>query len=82
MTDTWQSMGEENDEKVIKELYDFRVSKNLMDKAKEDCIFMHCLPANRDQEVEESVIDGVKSRIWEEASNRLHVQKQILRILI
>ena len=82
MTDTWQSMGEENDEKVIKELYDFRVSKNLMDKAKEDCIFMHCLPANRDQEVEESVIDGVKSRIWKEASNRLHVQKQILRILI
>ena len=82
MTDTWQSMGEENDEKVIKELYDFRVSKNLMDKAKEDCIFMHCLPANRDQEVEESVIDGVKSRIWEEASNRLHIQKQILRMLI
>ena len=82
MTDTWQSMGEKSDENVIKELNGFRVTKSLMDKAKEDCIFMHCLPANRDQEVEESVIDGVKSRIWKEASNRLHIQKQILRMLI
>ena len=82
MTDTWQSMGEETDENVIKELYDFRVTKFLMDKAKKDCMFSHCLPANRGQEVEDSVIDGANSRIWKEASNRLHVQKQILRILI
>ncbi len=82
MTDTWHSMGEETDQNVIKELDDFRVTKSLMDKAKKNCIFMHCLPANRGQEVEETVIDGANSRIWEEASNRLHVQKQILRILI
>ena len=82
MTDTWQSMGEETDEQVIRELHDYRVTKSLMDKAKKDCMFMHCLPANRGQEVEEAVIDGANSRIWEEASNRLHVQKQILRILI
>ena len=82
MTDTWQSMGEETDEQVIKELHDFRVTKSLMNKAKKDCMFMHCLPANRGQEVEEGVIDGANSRIWEEASNRLHVQKQILRILL
>ena len=82
MTDTWQSMGEETDEQVIRELHDYRVTKSLMNKAKKDCIFMHCLPANRGQEVEEAVIDGANSRIWEEASNRLHVQKQILRILI
>ena len=82
MTDTWQSMGEETDEQVIRELHDYRVTKSLMNKAKKDCMFMHCLPANRGQEVEESVIDGANSRIWEEASNRLHVQKQILRILI
>ena len=82
MTDTWQSMGEKSDENVIKELNGFRVTKSLMDKAKDDCIFTHCLPANRGQEVEESVIDGANSRIWEEASNRLHIQKQILRTLI
>ncbi len=82
MTDTWQSMGEETDEQVIRELHDYRVTKSLMNKAKKNCLFMHCLPANRGQEVEEAVIDGANSRIWEEASNRLHVQKQILRILI
>ena len=82
MTDTWQSMGEETDEQVIRELHDYRVTKSLMNKAKKDCMFMHCLPANRGQEVEEAVIDGANSKIWEEASNRLHVQKQILRILI
>ena len=53
-----------------------------MDRAKKDCIFMHCLPANRNQEVEDSVIDGANSRVWEEAVNRLHVQKQILRKLL
>ncbi len=82
ITDTWQSMGEETDEQVIKELHNFRVTKSLMNKAKKDCMFMHCLPANRGQEVEEVVIDGANSKIWEEASNRLHVQKQILRILV
>ncbi len=82
MTDTWQSMGEETDDKMINELNDFKVTKSIMDRAKKDCIFMHCLPANRDQEVEESVIDGVNSRVWEEAVNRLHIQKQILRKLL
>ena len=82
MTDTWQSMGEETDEQLNKELQDYRVTKSLMSKAKKDCLFMHCLPANRGQEVEELVIDGSNSRIWQEASNRLHVQKQILRNLI
>ena len=82
MTDTWQSMGEETNEQLIRELHDFRVTKSLMNKAKKDCLFMHCLPANRGQEVEELVIDGGNSRIWEEASNRLHFQKQILRMLI
>ena len=82
MTDTWQSMGEETDDKMINELNDFKVTKSIMDRAKKDCIFMHCLPANRDQEVEESVIDGVNSKVWEEAVNRLHIQKQILRKLL
>ena len=50
-----------------------------MSSAKKDSIFMHCLPANRNQEVEKEVIDGPQSRVWQEASNRLHVQKQILK---
>ena len=82
MTDTWQSMGEETNDKMINELDDFKVTKSIMGRAKKDCIFMHCLPANRDQEVEGSVIDGTNSRVWEEANNRLHIQKQILRTLL
>ena len=81
MTDTWHSMGEETDDKMINELDDFKVTRSIMDRANKDCIFMHCLPANRYQEVEESVIDGANSRIWEEVTNRLHIQKQILRKL-
>ncbi len=49
-----------------------------MNKAKKDVIFMHCLPAKRDQEVTADVIDGPKSVVWDEAENRLHVQKALL----
>jgi ornithine carbamoyltransferase len=79
MTDTWKSMGEnikKQDYDLIKE---FRVTEKVMNKAKLDSIFMHCLPANRNEEVEESVIDGNNSRVWQEAGNRLFVQKEILK---
>ena len=49
-----------------------------MEMAPSECLFMHCLPANRNQEVEAKVIDGPSSRVWQEAENRLHIQKQIL----
>ena len=81
MTDTWKSMGEDTknyDYDLIKE---FRVTEKIMKKAKSDSIFMHCLPANRNEEVESSVIDGSNSRVWQEASNRLFVQKEILKEL-
>ncbi len=79
MTDTWKSMGEnikKQDYDLIKE---FRVTEKVMNKTKSDSIFMHCLPANRNEEVEASVIDGNNSRVWQEASNRLFVQKEILK---
>ena len=82
MTDTWQSMGDQHNSDELSILNEFKVTNSIMNLAKKESIFMHCLPANRGQEVEESVIDGGNSKIWEEASNRLHVQKQILRILV
>ena len=63
---------------LIKE---FRVTEKIMQKTKSDSIFMHCLPANRNEEVEASVMDGSNSRVWQEASNRLYVQKEILKVL-
>ena len=64
--------------KRIKALTPYTVNKKLMSYASKDAIFMHCLPAHRGQEVEEDVIDGPQSVVWDEAENRLHVQKAIL----
>ena len=79
MTDTWQSMGENTNSRDYNLIKEFRVTEDIMKLTKTDSIFMHCLPANRNEEVEGSVIDGKKSRVWQEAHNRLFVQKQILR---
>ena len=78
LTDTWESMGERVDQKDLIELQKYKVTQNLMDMTPSGCLFMHCLPANRSQEVEAQVIDGPSSRVWQEAENRLHIQKQIL----
>ncbi len=78
VTDTWESMGEQTEHKDLMNLENYRVSKSIMDMTPSDCLFMHCLPANRNQEVEAQVIDGSSSRVWQEAENRLHIQKQIL----
>ena len=79
MTDTWKSMGENIKKQDYDLLKEFRVTEKVMNKAKSDSIFMHCLPANRNEEVEASVIDGNNSRVWQEASNRLFIQKEILK---
>jgi ornithine carbamoyltransferase len=78
VTDTWFSMGIE--EGAIREqlLAPYRVDETLMALAKPDALFMHCLPAHRDQEVSAGVIDGPQSVVWDEAENRLHAQKGIL----
>lgn len=78
ITDTFISMGDENAEKRLQDLAPYQVDENLMSNAKEDAIFMHCLPAHRGEEVTADVIDGPKSVIWDEAENRLHIQKAIL----
>ena len=78
VTDTWVSMGVEASVNRHNLLAPYRVDERLMAKAKPDAIFMHCLPAKRGEEVTAGVIDGPQSVVWDEAENRLHVQKGIL----
>jgi ornithine carbamoyltransferase len=78
VTDTWVSMGVEASVNRHNLLAPYRVDESLMAKAKPDAIFMHCLPAKRGEEVTAGVIDGPQSAVWDEAENRLHVQKGIL----
>ncbi len=78
MSDTFVSIHNANSDRIKKFLPKFQVNQSLMNKAKKDAIFMHCLPAKRDQEVTSDVIDGSHSVVWDEAENRLHVQKALL----
>jgi ornithine carbamoyltransferase len=78
VADTWVSMGVEASVNRHNLLAPYRVDEQLMAKAKPDAIFMHCLPAKRGEEVTAGVIDGPQSVVWDEAENRLHVQKGIL----
>ncbi len=78
VTDTWVSMGDEAADRRRKILAPYCVDDRLMAAAKPDALFMHCLPAHRDEEVSASVMDGLQSVVWDEAENRLHAQKAIL----
>jgi ornithine carbamoyltransferase len=78
VTDTWVSMGDEDVGTRHNMLAPYRVDDALMKRAAKDALFMHCLPAHRGDEVTASVIDGPQSVVWDEAENRLHVQKAIL----
>jgi len=78
VTDTWISMGDEANVNRHNMLAPYRVDEYLMTHAKPDAIFMHCLPVKRGEEVTAGVIDGPQSVVWDEAENRLHVQKGIL----
>jgi ornithine carbamoyltransferase len=78
MTDTFVSIHNTNSDRIKKFLPKFQVNSSLMNNAKKDAIFMHCLPAKREQEVTSDVIDGPQSVVWDEAENRLHVQKALL----
>lgn len=82
-TDTWVSMGDEEDkEKLVKKFSDFQVNENVMKMAKPDAIFMHDTPAYRGYEVTDGVIDGLQSVIYQQAENRLHAQKALLQFLV
>ena len=84
MTDTFVSIGRDEEKKFRKEIFvpRYQVNSHLMKHADKDALFMHCLPAVRGQEVTSEVIDGNQSVVWEEAENRLHVQKALLYMLI
>jgi ornithine carbamoyltransferase len=82
-TDVWASMGQEDEQKKReKDFAGYTVNKSMMDRAAKDAIFLHCLPAHRGEEVAADVIDGPQSRVWDEAENRLHVQKAIMAVLM
>ena len=79
MTDKWVSMNDKVDKKSKKKiLKNYQVNKKLMNKAKSDAIFMHCLPVGRGEEVTDEIIDGKKSVVWRQALNRVHAQKSII----
>lgn len=78
VSDAWVSMGDEDATKRHNLLKPFQVNATLMAKANKDALFMHCLPAHRGEEVTDDVIDGPQSAVWDEAENRLHIQKSIM----
>lgn len=79
VTDTWVSMNDEDATNRHNLLMPYQVNDALMTRADKDAVFMHCLPAHREEEVTSSVIDGAQSVVFDEAENRLHAQKAILR---
>ncbi len=82
-TDVWASMGEEAEhDKRVKVMQPYQLNDTLISKAKKDVIVMHCLPAHRGEEITDSVIDGPHSVVWDQAENRLHIQKAILSLLV
>ena len=82
-TDVWASMGQEEEQAVREKAFKgYIVDDALMSKAQQDAIFLHCLPAHRGEEVAASVIDGPQSVVWDEAENRLHIQKAIMANLM
>jgi ornithine carbamoyltransferase len=82
-TDVWASMGQEEEQALRARAFaGFTVDAALMARAEPNAIFLHCLPAHRGEEVAAEVIDGPQSRVWDEAENRLHIQKAIMAVLM
>jgi ornithine carbamoyltransferase len=83
ITDVWTSMGQEAESKArLKAFAGYSVDHALLSKAAPDAVVLHCLPAHRGEEISADVIDGPRSAVWDEAENRLHVQKALLELLI
>ena len=82
-TDVWASMGQEEESEARKEIFkNFQINDRLTRHADANFIFLHCLPAHRGEEVSKEIIDGPHSRVFDQAENRLHVQKAILKLLL
>lgn len=82
-TDVWASMGQESEaQERAKIMRPFQVNAGLMKLAKPDALFLHCLPAHRGEEVTDEVMDGAQSVVWDQAENRLHVQKAIMALVM
>ena len=79
VTDTWVSMGQSDAAARVAAMTPYQVNPALMAGAASDALFLHCLPAHRGEEVTDAVIDGARSAVWDEAENRLHAQKSVLR---
>lgn len=79
VTDTWISMGQAHAEAKLAAMAPYQVNDALMALAKPDAMFLHCLPAHRGEEATDGVIDGAQSCVWDEAENRIHAQKSVLR---
>ena len=83
VTDVWTSMGQEAESaRRLKELHGYQLDEALLAKAHANAIVLHCLPAHRGEEISAGVIDGPQSAVWDEAENRMHVQKALLEQLI
>ncbi len=83
VTDVWASMGQEDEQSErVGKFAAYQVTDELLSLAKDDVLFMHCLPAHRGEEVTEQVLEGTHSVVWEEAENRLHAQKALLEFLL
>ena len=81
-TDVWASMGQEGEAEVRKQKFKgFIVDDALLKQARPEAIVLHCLPAHRDEEITESVLEGPQSAAWDEAENRLHAQKALLELV-
>ncbi|HWR40804.1 MAG TPA: ornithine carbamoyltransferase [Patescibacteria group bacterium] len=82
-TDVWASMGKEGEQAIRKVAFaGFQINQSLVSAAKSDCIVLHCLPAHRGEEITDDVMEGPHSVVFDEAENRLHVQKAIMALLI
>lgn len=82
-TDVWASMGQEQEANERKKIFKkYQINKELLAFAQKDCLFLHCLPAHRGDEVTDNVIDGPNSVVFDEAENRLHIQKAIMTMLM
>ncbi len=79
VTDTWVSMGQDHAHNKLAAMAPFQVDEKLMGLAGPAATFLHCLPAHRNEEVTDAVIDGPQSAVWDEAENRIHAQKSVLR---